>query len=112
MTPEFEALLERANRVGAVPTKAVAEDDTIYEVRTQDVEPLLRKLDDMRIDGAEGYTDDRELLYVGEIPVVLVERWCTEHGVNPARMLQDGDCDMVQRMLNDFSAFKLFRGRW
>lgn len=111
---EFEALLARANEVGVVPTFAKKlDDERMVTQRTQDVEPLLRKLDDMRIDGKDGYTEDRDLLYVGEIPMTVVEQWCYANGIHPGRMLKNDD-ELVQRMVNDpeIRKFRLFNGRW
>ena len=114
MDSELEALLARANAVGAVPSRAFVQDGLIIEHAMQDVEPALRQLDDMRIDGLDGYTKDKDLLFIGKIPETLVYQWCQDHGVKIQELLHDPDGDIAYKMLNDpdLRRFRLFDGRW
>src|SRR5258706_11694621 len=101
MGVELNALLERANRIGVVPTRYEEDSDgTVYEVRTQDVEPLLRKQHERAWTGQSPWSESRDLLAISEIPMVVAEQWCYRNGIHPNRLLKDDD-DLLRRFVND-----------
>jgi|TARA_R100000963_G_C4614437_1_gene83799 hypothetical protein len=47
----------------------------------QDVEPIVENNKDLRSQG-KGYTPSKDLRHVASIPLVIVEQWIKEDGVN------------------------------
>ncbi len=77
------------------------EGDSTYEVTVQDLDPVLRHVQKAR----ETHVQDREMYYVGEIPMEVVER-----------MMRDGswnDPQALKRWFNDpqNECFRVWKGK-
>lgn len=84
------------------------QDQQIVVASAQDVEPILTACHDRQAAGQHG---SGEMRHAASIPMVLVERYCTEQGISFQEWLQDKT--HVKAMLNDpaLSAFRIWRGR-
>lgn len=73
------------------------EDRTIIET-VQDVEPILDANKAAFNSGHDGYTPSRDLKFVAEIPVVVIEKWLREDGID---VWDPNHKEAVKRKLND-----------
>lgn len=89
-------------------TKMTIDGATVIEQRTQDVEPYLQHVADLR---SAGLTGGSEMRHAAKIPHVVVEKYLADTGitlhefmVNPVH---------VKKMLNDpaLAAFRIWNGK-
>jgi hypothetical protein len=64
---------------------------------TQDVEPILDNNKALYNDGSRGYTPSRDLRHIAEIPLVIVEKWKNDYGVD---CFNKDHAEGVRRLLN------------
>ena len=70
-------------------------------VRTvQDVEPILENNKNLQTLN-DGYTADRSLRRIASIPLVVVQQWMKEDGVNWLALPRDEKAAYLRRKLND-----------
>ena len=74
--------------------------DTTIIQRVQDVEPIIENNKRLRAEG-RGYSPSRELRRVASIPLVVVERWIQEDGVNFMALGPKEKSAYLRRKLND-----------
>ena len=74
-------------------------DKSIIET-TQDVEPILEANKAMQADG-DGYTPSRDLKHIASIPLVIVQKWMEEDGVNFLALGKPEKRAYLRRKLND-----------
>lgn len=75
----------------------VVEDDQFVFHATQDVEAILDRNKELANDGTRGYTPSKDMRYVGEIPLVVAEKWKNELGVD---VFNKDHWPAVRRLLN------------
>lgn len=92
---------------GIVSHHAFDGDDLIVN-RTQDVEPIL---DDNKAMANEPQHGD--FRHIGSIPVVIIEKWMNEDGVNILAMGNEEFSAFIERKLNDpdWRHLKTYSGR-
>lgn len=73
-----------------------ADDFTI--VRTQDVEPILDRNKALQNHGHNGWTGERTMRHVADIPLVVAEIWMQRYGVD---VFNKDHAPAVRRLLND-----------
>ena len=74
-------------------------DKTIIET-VQDVEPILEANKAMQTDG-DGYTPSRDLKHIASIPLVVVEKWMNDDGVNFLSLGRQEKRAYLRKKLND-----------
>jgi hypothetical protein len=57
-------------------------DDKLVCERVQDVEPILESNKALQNDGTAGYSPSKDLRRIASIPLILVEKWLREEGIN------------------------------
>lgn len=82
--------------------------DNLIVGRSQDVAPLLQHCSDARSAGNVGSNEFRR---AASFPKVLIEKYCTDHGITFAEWMANPD--HVKRMLRDpaLSGFRVWGGR-
>lgn len=83
--------------------------DRLTEKREQDVEPILKMNEILRNEG-KGYSPSREWRRVASIPLIFVEKWLREEGIDvfnkdhwPAvrKKLRDPDYRKLRNSMGD-----------
>ena len=74
-------------------------DKTIIQ-RVQDVEPIIENNKRLQAEG-KGYSSSRELRRIASIPMVVVERWIQEDGVNFMALGKQEKSVYLRKKLND-----------
>ncbi len=82
---------------GGIGSHIIDDVDGLAFVTTQDVEPILDRNKELFNNGTRGYTPSRDLRHVAEIPLVVVEIWKNEHGVD---CFNKNHAEGVRRLLN------------
>ena len=81
------------------------EDESAGQVtveRVQDVEPILDNNKRLLNDGSNGYSKSKDLKRVASIPLVVLEQWMKEDGVNFLAMPHGPDREKyLRKKLND-----------
>ena len=72
-------------------------DDTMIRSRTQECAPILER-NKILLNEGDGYTPSRDMRRVASIPVVLIEKWMKEEGINA---FDKNDWDKVAAKLDD-----------
>lgn len=93
---------------GPVRTLMHEEDGkTIFE-RVQDCTSIADKAKALH---NEGYHGSSEMKHAAKLPMVIVERYCNDHGIT-FREFMSGE-EHIRRMLNDpaLADFRIYRGR-
>lgn len=96
------ALCQRAQAAGVLHEEMTWDpSEEIMVVRSsQDVDAILdhnKERENYGISG-DGYNADRSMRYVAEIPLILVEKWLREEGLNVYR---DDHWERLRAKLND-----------
>lgn len=68
----------------------------LTEYRVQDVEPIFERNKAQQNSG-DGWTPSKDMRKVASIPVVIIEKWMREEGVN---IFDPNHADAVKRLLN------------
>ena len=68
--------------------------------RVQDVEPIIENNKRLRAED-KGYSSSRELRRVASIPLVVIERWMQEDGVNFLALGKQDKSAYLRKKLND-----------
>lgn len=78
----------------------------------QDVEPIIENNKDLRSQG-KGYTPSGDMRHVASIPLVVVEQWIKEDGVNFMTLPRHEKSIYLRRKLNDIDnrAWRTSEGR-
>lgn len=76
-------------------------DDKYIIKREQDIEPILNANKIAQNDGSNGYSKSRDLRRVASIPLVVIEQWMKEDGVNILALTGDEKQKYFRRKLND-----------
>lgn len=93
---------------GPVQTLMHEEDGkTIFE-RVQDCEPIVERTKALHNEGHHGSSD---MKLAASLPMVLVERYCNDHGITFHDFCNGPE--HIKRMLNDpsLSHFRVWKGR-
>jgi len=70
--------------------------------RVQDVEPILDMNKIRQNDGTDGYTPSKDLKHVASIPLVVIEQWMKQDGVNFLAMPHGPEREKyIRKKLND-----------
>jgi len=86
----------------------VKEDGFIHANVVQDVEPIL---EDAKRRHNEGLHGGREMRHAAEIPNVLIESYCNQHGITYEEWSRNRE--HIRRLLNDpaIAHFRIWKGR-
>jgi hypothetical protein len=76
-------------------------DEKYVVNRVQDVEPILKANRISQTDGTDGYTASRDLKRVASIPLVVVEQWMKQDGINVLALTGDEQQKYFKKKLND-----------
>jgi len=76
-------------------------DEKYVVNRVQDVEPILKANKIAQTDGSDGYTASRDLKRVASIPLVVVEQWMKQDGINVLALTGDEQQKYLKKKLND-----------
>lgn len=89
-------------------TKIVVADDRMMVSRTQDCTPYAEHAKAMHNLGAHGSS---EVKHAAKIPLVLVEKYCNEQGINLHEFLNNPA--HIKRVVEhpDNAAFRIWKGR-
>lgn len=79
-----------------------ASGNKLHRVRIQNVEPLIGEIRAAKNENPNGFTKDRTMRRIGEVPMILVAEMMKQ-GINP---LQKGNEKAVLRFLNENSKFR------
>lgn len=79
----------------------------LTEFREQDVDPIRQQVLDQQVH--RGFSATRDLQHVAEIPLIIVEKWKNELGVD---VFNKDHWPKVKRLLNDpdYRDFKITQG--
>lgn len=107
-------LISRAldnNKKGEVHTRYhfdEASDEFVIE-RIQDVEPILKENQEKRL-RHDGYNSSRDMVHVGQIPLVVIEKIMKEQKWDP---LHPSNVDRLHALLDDpeYAKFRTSEGR-
>lgn len=72
-------------------------EGTFTIARTEDIEPLLDANKQYQRDH-DGWTPSRDMKYVAEVPMIVIEQWNNTYGVN---VLAKENFSLLKRLLND-----------
>ena len=78
---------------------SASQRDSIIQ-RVQDVEPIIENNKRLQAEG-KGYSSSRELRRIASIPMVVVERWIQEDGVNFMALGKQEKSAYLRKKLND-----------
>ena len=108
--------MEKTRDEDWVTTRAVVDEDgdRLTVVREQDVEAILDHNKALQNDGSNGYGATRDMRKVASIPLVVVEQWIKEDGVNLLHLSGPEKNAYLRKKLNDPDNrfFKTIDGRW
>lgn len=74
------------------------DNNTIIEKAVCDVTPVLTVNKEMQNTAGYGTTKDKSMRHVASIPLIVLEQWIREYGVNPLDPQHD---KLLKRLLND-----------
>ena len=85
-------------------TKFEIVSDTAFNVlRTQDVSAILDKNKEDQNDSSfnNGYTPSRDMKHVARIPLIVLEQWAKEAGIEKRKIYGKEMNEIIRRKLND-----------
>lgn len=83
---------------GVIETLETTDGANFTLHRVADVEPVLEANKRMQRDNPTGMGASREWQHIAEIPVIVYEKWCQDHGCD---VLALENKDLLKRLLND-----------
>lgn len=91
-----------------VQTVVSLEDGNLVTGTVQDCTPILERTQALH---REGYHGSSELKHAASLPMVLVEKYCNDHGLTFAEFMAGKE--HIRSMLNDpsLSYFRIWPGR-
>ena len=82
--------------------------NVMTKVITEDVEPVIEHVKNIRNNTPNGFGPTREMRHIGSVPMAILDQWFKE-GFNPFK--QDPDAAKeVKRRLNDMNKFRTTDG--
>lgn len=89
----------------------IEEDGRIIDVATEDMATLRSVADTCQHLSNEGFTGTKDERVLAHVPDIVIEKWCTDHGVTFAELM--GSHALTKRMLEDpdLAAFRVWKGR-
>ena len=92
----------------SVATRIHVADGTLAVERIQDCTPIAEHATRLRHEGQHG---GHEMRHAARLPMVLIERYCAERGIEWAEWVRDPQ--HARNMLNDpaLAAFRVWEGR-
>ena len=69
------------DQYGNVTNYIHVDGDTVYQGQSQDVDPILKNNADLRTEN-DGYSPDRDLRRVANIPTTVIMEWCKQAGIS------------------------------
>ena len=76
-------------------------EDQLVIKREQDVQPILDANKEMANDGTKGFSKSGDFRRVASIPLIVIEKWMKEDGVNFFELQGPERTKYLRRKLND-----------
>jgi len=89
---------------GLVTTKIKILSETAFDVeRVQDVQPIIEANKRDQADKAflNGYSESGDLKHVARIPLIILEQWAKEAGINRKAIFGPEMSEIIRKKLND-----------
>lgn len=89
MNPVLKARMrhrEQQSNSPAVSTRIIIEGDSLRSIRTQDCTPIAERSYAMHKEGLHG---SREMRLAASIPMVIIEKYCNDNGVQFHEFMAD-----------------------
>lgn len=75
-----------------------AEGDTLHIKSECDVSSIIKNNKELNNTPGYGYNSDRSMKEIADIPMIIIEKWWREYGVNP---LAPENAGLLKRLLSD-----------